>query len=291
MRDHISDFEDFFRPVRSYFYWEKHCYDIPICFAIRSIFDSIDGIDEISEKLHLLVGDLDLIDSIMPQLLAQFPPQIAIMTSMRTMLLTMHSTMAGIFGQMDSQSDNSSAMGQAFDASKNDDSFYLPPAVFKSPGFKDVMKIFLSPDGKDVRMFISQRGDPATIDGIARVNPIKSAAEEALKGTPLEDSKIYLTGTAAITKDLVEGSKLDLLIAGVASLCLILIIMLIITRSFVAALVIVGTVLISMGASSGFRCSSGNIFWAPKSTGWWSRCRSLSCWQWGPTTTCCWYPG
>jgi RND superfamily putative drug exporter len=142
-------------------------------------------------------------------------------------------------------------MGQAFDAAKNDDSFYLPPAVFKSQGFKDVMKVFLSPDGKDVRMFISQRGDPASPEGISRVNQIKSAAEEALKGTPLEDSKIYLTGTAAITKDLVDGSKFDLLIAGVASLCLILIIMLIITRSFVAALVIVGTVLVSLGASFG----------------------------------------
>jgi RND superfamily putative drug exporter len=29
LRDHIADFEDFFRPIRSYFYWEKHCYDIP----------------------------------------------------------------------------------------------------------------------------------------------------------------------------------------------------------------------------------------------------------------------
>ena len=33
LRDHISDFEDFFRPLRSYFYWEKHCYDIPICYV------------------------------------------------------------------------------------------------------------------------------------------------------------------------------------------------------------------------------------------------------------------
>ena len=29
LRDHIADFEDFWRPIRSYFYWEKHCYDIP----------------------------------------------------------------------------------------------------------------------------------------------------------------------------------------------------------------------------------------------------------------------
>ena len=48
-----------------------------------------------------------------------------------------------------------------------------------------------------------------------------------------------------------EGSNYDLLIAGIASLCLIFIIMLIITRSVVAAAVIVGTVLLSLGASFG----------------------------------------
>jgi putative drug exporter of the RND superfamily len=251
LRDHIADFEDFWRPLRSYFYWEKHCYDIPICFSIRSIFDTIDGVDQISEKMHDLVTDLDQIDVLMPQLLAQLPPQIAIMESMRTMLLTTHSTMTGIFDQMENMSDDATAMGHAFDASKNDDSFYLPPAIFKDPDFKRLMNVFLSPDGKAVRMFISQRGDPATPEGITRVGAIETAAEEALKETPLENSKIYLTGTAAVTKDLVEGSKYDLLIAGVSALCLILIIMLIITRSLIAALVIVGTIVLSLGASFG----------------------------------------
>ena len=48
-----------------------------------------------------------------------------------------------------------------------------------------------------------------------------------------------------------QGSTYDLMIAGVAALCLIFIVMLIMTRSFVAALVIVGTVLLSLGASFG----------------------------------------
>ena len=96
-----------------------------------------------------------------------------------------------------------------------------------------------------------QKGDPGSSEGISRVDSITSAAQEALKGTPLEDSKIYLGGTAASTKDLVQGSTYDLMIAGVAALCLIFIVMLIMTRSFVAALVIVGTVLLSLGASFG----------------------------------------
>ena len=251
LRDHISDFEDFWRPIRAYFYWEKHCYDIPICFSLKSIFDALDGVDTLTDKLHDLVADLDQLDAILPQILASFPEMIEIMQGMRTMMLTMHSTMSGVFGQMDDGSSNSTAMGKAFDTAKNDDSFYLPPDIFKNSDFKRVMKVFLSPDGKAVRMLISQKGDPASPEGISRVDPIKSAAEEALKGTPLESSKIYLSGTAAMTRDLVVGSKYDLLIAGVAALCLIFIVMLIITRSFVAALVIVGTVLVSLGASFG----------------------------------------
>jgi putative drug exporter of the RND superfamily len=250
LRVHTADFEDFFRPLRSYFYWERHCYDIPICWSLRSVFDSLDGVDELTDKLQEMVADLDQLDLLMPQLLTQFPPMIAMLQSTRTMMLTMHSTMSGIFAQMDNMSDTT-AMGKAFDNAKNDDSFYMSPDVMKNPDFQRVMKVFFSPDGKAVRLLISQSGDPATAEGISRVEPIKTAAEEALKGTPLESAKLYLTGTAAMVKELVGGSKYDLLIAGVAALSLIFIIMLIMTRSFIAALVIVGTVALSLGASFG----------------------------------------
>ncbi|PQM45852.1 Siderophore exporter MmpL4 [Mycobacterium talmoniae] len=251
LRNHIADFEDFWRPIRNYFYWEPHCYDIPICWSIRAIFDSIDSVDELSDKLADVVKELDHIDALLPQLLTQFPPMIATMRSMRTMTLTMHSTMSGIFDEMDDMSEDATAMGQAFDAAKNDDSFYLPPEVFQNKDFQRAMSSFLSPDGKAARLFISHRGDPTTPEGIARIDKIKTAAEEALKGTPLQDAKIYMAGTASTYKDWRDGSKYDLLIAGVASLCLIFTIMLIITRSFVAALVIVGTVALSLGASFG----------------------------------------
>ena len=33
MRDKLADFDDFFRPIRNYFYWEPHCSNIPICWS------------------------------------------------------------------------------------------------------------------------------------------------------------------------------------------------------------------------------------------------------------------
>jgi RND superfamily putative drug exporter len=257
LRDRIADFDDFFRPIRSYFYWETHCFDIPACWSLRSIFDALDGVDQISDKLNTLVGDIKDLDRLMPQMVAQFPPMIETMRNMRTMMLDMHSTMSGIFDQMDEMSDNATAMGHAFDASKNDDSFYLPPEVFKNKDFKRAMNSFLSADGHAARFIILHRGDPQSAEGIASIDKIRTAAEESTKGTPLEDAKIYLAGTGAVFKDIADGAKWDLVIAGISSLCLIFIIMLILTRALVAAAVIVGTVALSLGASFGLSV----LFW------------------------------
>jgi putative drug exporter of the RND superfamily len=251
VRDDIANFDDTFRPLRSYFYADPHCYNIPICWGIRSAYNATDGVDKLSEKLGELTKDVDSVDAVVPQLVALLPPQIETMRSLRTMVLTMHSTMSGMFDQADELSQDATAMGKDFDAAKTDDSFYLPHEVFSNPDFQRVEKLFVSPDGKAARFIISHKGDPATEEGMSRINAIRTAAYESIKGTALEDSKIYISGTAAIFKDLKEGSHYDFLIAGISSLCMIFIIMLIITRSLVAALVIVGTVALSLGASFG----------------------------------------
>jgi len=251
LRDHMADFEDFFRPIRSYLYWEKHCYDIPVCWSLRSVFDALDGIDTMTDDIQGLLPVMDHLDTLMPQMVALMPSMIENMQTMKTTMLTMYSTQKGLQDQQNEAQKNSSDMGKAFDASKNDDSFYLPPETFNNAEFKKGMKNFLSPDGHAVRFIISHDGDPMSPEGISHIDSIKKATYEALKGTPLEGSKIYLGGTAATFKDMQDGSNYDLLIAGIASLCLIFIIMLIITRSVVASAVIVGTVLLSLGASFG----------------------------------------
>ena len=251
VRDQIADFDDFFRPLRGYFHWEQHCFDIPICWALRSVFDALDGVDKLTDDLGGLVKDTDRLDSLMPQLISLLPPIIDATMTMRTMTMTMYSTFTGLLDQMDASQQNASAMGQAFDAAKNDDSFYLPPEVFDNPDFKRGLAMFLSPDGKAARLVVTHDGDPATPEGISHVDAIKKAARHAVKGTPLEDAKISLGGTAATYKDMSDAARYDLLIAGIAAACLILIIMLVITGSVIAALVIIGTVVLSLGASFG----------------------------------------
>ena len=251
VRDKIANFDDFFRPIRSYFYWEKHCYDIPACYALRSTFDVLDSIDQLTEKFENLTATLDRLDALQPKLVALIPPQISSQEINRELTLASYATQSGIYSQTQAAIDNATALGRAFDASKNDDTFYLPPEVFDNPDFKRGLKLFLSPDGKAARMIVTHEGDPATPEGISHIDPIIKAAHEALKGTPMADARIYVGGTAATYKDIQDGAKYDLMIVALAALGLILLIMMIITRSLIAALVIVGTVALSLGASFG----------------------------------------
>ncbi len=143
-------------------------------------------------------------------------------------------------------------MGKAFDEAKNDDSFYLPPEVFDNPDFQRGMKSFFSPDGKTVRMIIAHRGDPLSPEGLSRVEPIKVAAIEAVKGTPLggrEDlarrhgGDVQGHGGRLEVRPADRRNRIDLFDLSRSCCCS--------PKSLVAALVIVGTVVLSLGASFG----------------------------------------
>lgn len=251
LRDKIANFDDFFRPLRNYFYWEPHCYNIPICWALRSIFEALDGINALAEHFGDITASVDKLNALQPQLVELIPPQIATQEKIRELTLSNYSTQTGILDQTGALVDNATAMGEAFDQAKNDDSFYLPPEAFDNPDFKRGLKLFLSPDGKAARMIITHEGEPATTEGISHVDAIKHAAKEAVKATPLADAKFYLAGTAATYKDIQDGGRYDLLIAAIACLSLVLLVIMFITRSLIAALVIVGTVAVSLGTAFG----------------------------------------
>jgi RND superfamily putative drug exporter len=251
VRDHLADFDDTVRPLRNYLHWEPHCFDIPVCSATRSVFDAMDGVDTLSDDMTRLVTDIGDTDTAVSDMQTQFGPIIAAAESMRATLLTMHSSFSGLITQMANMTDTASAMGQAFDVSKSGDYFYLPPEAFHNPDFQRGLKLFLSPDGKAARFIITHDHDPATPAGISSVISELEAAHQAVKGTNLTDARFYLTGTAAIYRDIQSGAHYDLLIVGIAALTLIFAVMVIITRALVASLVIVGTVLLSLGAAFG----------------------------------------
>jgi putative drug exporter of the RND superfamily len=99
LRDKIANFDDFFRPLRNCFYWEPHCFDIPACWALRSLFDALDGIDALTDQLSNVSASITKLDELQPKLLALIPPQIANQQTNRDLAMTNYATTSGIDDQ------------------------------------------------------------------------------------------------------------------------------------------------------------------------------------------------
>ena len=162
-------------------------------------------------------------------------------------------------------------MGQAFDAAKNDDSFYLPPGSLRQPR--------LQARSEAVPLTRRQRcphdHHPRGQSCYARRDLAHRRAEELRvrrdQGDAVVGRQDLRRRHRGDYKDIQDGAKYDLLIAALAAIALILLIMVFITRSLVAALIIVGTVVLSLGASSGCRCWCGSTSSASSCTGSCSR--------------------
>lgn len=81
-------------------------------------------------------------DRLMPHIVAQLPPLIAVSRDMQsTTVKTMYSTFSDLLDQIGRMTDTASAMGQAFDDAKSDDGLYLPPDAFSSKGFPTSLEV------------------------------------------------------------------------------------------------------------------------------------------------------
>ena len=251
MRDTLGNFDDQFRPLRNYFYWEPHCADIPMCWAMRSLFDMTDQVDAMTDAADDSLKAAVIQDAVTPQLVEVIGKSAAELDKMRKVVLTEQSTMRPMLTQMNELGRQMMDLGYAFDSSKNDEFFYLPPDAFANPYFQIDLKYFMSPDGKSARYMIYHDGEALSPAGIDHAQAYLPKAKEALKGTTLAGSRVYLGGAAATYWDIQDATKTDLLIAAIAAFALIFLVMLLITRSVVAALVIIGTVAFSYSGAFG----------------------------------------
>ncbi|WP_109510816.1 RND family transporter [Mycolicibacter kumamotonensis] len=251
MDEEISNLDDFMRPIRSYFFWEPHCYDVPVCWAFRSLWEMMDSVDKLAENIKNAVSSLEVVDTLLPQLVTQ-------LNIMADDQIALRSLIVNTYGPSDIQARNTDQtfddminVGNDFDASRSDDFFYIPRPAFDNEDIKTGMQLMMSPDGKAARFIVTHEGNAMGPEGIEHVEKFPDAIKIALKETSLAGAKIYIGGSGSNNKDIQQYSRSDLLIAAIAAFVLIFLIMLVITRSLVAALVIPGTVAFSYAGAFG----------------------------------------
>jgi RND superfamily putative drug exporter len=251
LNEEISNLDDFFRPIKSYFFWEKHCFDIPICWTFRSVFAGIDNIDKLAEDINNAKISLEEIDKVLPQIITQLKLTADDSESLAALLVNTYGSSSLQSTQTDQTFFDQVNVGLDFDQSRSDDFFYIPHEGFDNDDVKTGMKLLMSPDGKAARFIITHEGDANGPDGVQHVSQFPTAITVALKETSLAGAKVYIGGSGATNKDIKEYAASDLLIVAIAAFVLIFLIMLFLTRSLMAALVIPMTVAFSYAGAFG----------------------------------------
>jgi putative drug exporter of the RND superfamily len=250
-RDHLADYDDFFRPLRAYFYWERHCAGIPICWAIRSLIETVDSVDKITDEFGNEVRGLAIIDSVTPQIATQTHAIAANLETIRSLTLALQSTLHSLIPQLDVFIHPLVDLAQAFDNAKNDDFFFLPPDALSTPDFKVGMDFFMTADGKGARIIVYHQGEAMSPEGITQIQNVATAAQESLKGTPLSNAKLSLAGASSNYRDIQDFSYNDLIIMMLATFGLVFLIVLVITRALIGSIIVLITVVLSFAGSLG----------------------------------------
>jgi transport protein len=251
INDDIANLDDFIRPLKNYFYWEPHCYDIPMCYAFKSLFDGLDGIDALDAQIHNAVADFQAVDALMPQMVAQLKIQRDEAQALQAVIVNSYGPAHLQSTQTDQTFDDLINVGNDFDKSRSDSYFYMPREAFDNEDVKTGMTLLMSPDGRAARFIVTHEGNAMGPEGVEHVEQFPDAIKISLKETSLAGSKIYIGGSASNNKDIKQYAASDLLIVAIAAFILIFLIMLFITRSLMAALVIPGTVAFSFAGAFG----------------------------------------
>ena len=251
MNTGIANLDDFLRPLKSYFYWEPHCFDIPACWAMRSLFDSLDGIDRLDAEISDAVTSFEAIDTLMPQLISQLERMLGDSRAVLGVLTNNYGPAHLQSAQTNDTFDDLINVGNDFDRSRSDDFFYVPREAFDNEDIRTGMRLLMSPDGTAARFIVTHDGNAMGPEGIDHVEAFPEAITSVLKETSLAGAKIYIGGAGSNNKDISTYAASDLLIAAIAAFVLIFLIMLYLTRSLVAAMIIPGTVAFSYGGAFG----------------------------------------
>lgn len=129
--------------------------------------------------------------------------------------------------------------------------FYLPPAALTSTDFVQAGRLFVSEDGRTARIAVLGSTDSFGPEASARAEEVRDIVARSFNDTRLDDARVSVTGMAATNLDLQAYSISDLEIIAIAALIAVFLVLLVLLRSLVASLLLMGTVVLSYGAAIG----------------------------------------
>nr|WP_252892832.1 MMPL family transporter [Lentilactobacillus otakiensis] len=123
--------------------------------------------------------------------------------------------------------------------------FYMPAESIKSASFTPSLDAFMSKDRKITKITVILNSDPSTTKSANRIRTITRDVNAKMKDTSLKNAKVAIGGQSSQTSDLQKIANGDFFRTVVIMLVGIGLALMVVTRSLVQAITIIGTLLIT----------------------------------------------
>lgn len=135
--------------------------------------------------------------------------------------------------------------------SKSSEKFYIPKEVLEGEDFQKALNTYMSQERKIAKMTIILDVNPYSKEAMPIIQEINKTIDGTVKGTELNDAKKAIGGTTARNIDLKEVTGQDFLRTATIMLIGIAIVLIVITRSLLNTIFIIGSLLLAYFASLG----------------------------------------
>jgi putative drug exporter of the RND superfamily len=129
--------------------------------------------------------------------------------------------------------------------------FNIPDEVLNLPDFQKASEAYISPDGRSVRYLVQTKLNPFSSEAMDQVNEIYDVARGAQPNTTLADATISMGGFPVALRDTRDYYQQDIRFIIAATLIVVLLTLMLLLRTVVAPLYLVGSVVISYFAAIG----------------------------------------
>lgn len=135
--------------------------------------------------------------------------------------------------------------------SKSSEKFYIPKEVLEGEDFQKALNTYMSHDRKTAKMTIILDANPYSKEAMPIIEEINKIIDGTLNGTELKSAKKAIGGTTARNVDLKEVTGQDFLRTATIMLIGIAIVLIVITRSLLNTIFIIGSLILAYFASLG----------------------------------------
>jgi putative drug exporter of the RND superfamily len=254
IRDNVETVSGYLTPLRNFVDTTPDCPANAICALVSRVVQPVDSVIQGSKEL---ASGADKLTSGSAKATSSFAGMPQALQSMREVLNQARAAtheLRGVADSIDPQVRQVTDYLRELDAGFRDSAaggFYLPDRALADPRYREALNDLVSRDGRVTYLVVYGDGQEWGVDGAQHARQIETAVAEATKEGTLTPVSVGLAGVGPATRDLQSLVHSDVVLLVGATLALIFLIVALMLRSPVAAVAVVGTVIVSYASALG----------------------------------------